>query len=226
MIRITTLASVELRAIPGVQNFGAHIGQAFAADEVVGMNFGENWISVDPGVDYDETLAAVQEIVDGYPGLYRDVQTYLKERIREVLTGTSNAVVDPHLRRRSPTLRQKAAEIKRSSAASKEPSTRTSSSRPTFRRSISRSNLEGSPRTGSSRAMSAGPRPPWCRARKWATSDRDGKAYDIHVIWSPPEVRHERHQHREPDASIPRMAGRSGWPMSPRLSCQAHAQRN
>ncbi|XUJ37559.1 efflux RND transporter permease subunit [Bradyrhizobium japonicum] len=40
MLRITTRASKELRAIPGVRNFGAHIGQAFAADEVVGVNFG------------------------------------------------------------------------------------------------------------------------------------------------------------------------------------------
>jgi Cu/Ag efflux pump CusA len=31
--------------------------------------------------------------VDGYPGLVRDVQTYLKERIREVLTGSSDSVV-------------------------------------------------------------------------------------------------------------------------------------
>ena len=46
-------ASQELRAIPGVRNFGAHIGQAFAADEVVGVNFGENWISISQDVDYD-----------------------------------------------------------------------------------------------------------------------------------------------------------------------------
>ena len=31
--------------------------------------------------------------VDGYPGLYRDVQTYLRERIKEVLTGTSESIV-------------------------------------------------------------------------------------------------------------------------------------
>ena len=76
-----------------MRNFGAHIGQALHADEVVGINFGENWISVDPDVDYDDDLAAVQEVVDGYPGLLRDVQTYLKERIREVLTGSSEAIV-------------------------------------------------------------------------------------------------------------------------------------
>ncbi len=93
MVRITTRASKELRAIPGVRNFGAHIGQAFAADEVVGVNFGENWISISPDVDYDKTIAAIDEMVKGYPGLYRDLQTYLKERMREVLTGSGEAIV-------------------------------------------------------------------------------------------------------------------------------------
>ncbi len=93
MVRITKQASTELRGIDGVRNFGAHIGQANNADEVVGINFGENWISVDPAADYDDTRDAVQEVVDGYPGLFRDVQTYLKERIREVLTGSSDAIV-------------------------------------------------------------------------------------------------------------------------------------
>ena len=55
-------------AIPGVRNFGAHIGQALLMDEVV--------ISVRTGsastpVDYDQTLAAIN-VVDGYPGIYRD----------------------------------------------------------------------------------------------------------------------------------------------------------
>ncbi len=92
-VRITTQASKELRQIPGVRNFGAHIGQAMLADEVVGMYFTENWISIDETVDYDATVAKIQETVDGYPGLVRDVQTYLKERIREVLTGSSDTVV-------------------------------------------------------------------------------------------------------------------------------------
>ena len=37
-------------------------------------------------------FAKIQEVVDGYPGLRRDVQTYLKERIREVLTGSSDTI--------------------------------------------------------------------------------------------------------------------------------------
>jgi CzcA family heavy metal efflux pump len=93
MYRITVQSSKELRSIPGVRNFGAHIGRALVADEPVGMHFTENWVSVDPKVDYDSTLAAIQETVAGYPGIYRDVQTYLKERIREVLTGGSEAII-------------------------------------------------------------------------------------------------------------------------------------
>jgi CzcA family heavy metal efflux pump len=91
--RITVAACVELRQIEGVRNCGSHIGQAFLGDEPYGIEFGENWISVDPAVDYDDTHAAIQSVVDGYPGLRRDVQTYLKERIREVLTGSSDQIV-------------------------------------------------------------------------------------------------------------------------------------
>ena len=91
-VRVSSAAYDELSKIPGVRNFGSHIGQALIMDEVYGVYFGENWISVDPKVNYDKTLAAIQSAVDGYPGLVRDVQTYLKERIREVLTGSPTAI--------------------------------------------------------------------------------------------------------------------------------------
>ncbi|MFT4559524.1 MAG: CzcA family heavy metal efflux pump [Planctomycetaceae bacterium] len=93
MNRITIAASKELRGIEGVNNFGSHIGRAEVADEVYGPNFTELWISIDEDVDYDETVSKVQEAVDGYPGLYRDLLTYLTERIKEVLTGASGAIV-------------------------------------------------------------------------------------------------------------------------------------
>jgi CzcA family heavy metal efflux pump len=91
--RISVRACKDLREISGVRNCGSHIGQALLADEVYGVDFGENWISVSKNVDYDDTLAAVHRTVEGYPGLYRDVQTYLRERIKEVLTGTSESIV-------------------------------------------------------------------------------------------------------------------------------------
>ncbi|HEY7344043.1 MAG TPA: efflux RND transporter permease subunit [Gaiella sp.] len=91
--RVSVRACKELRTIPGVRNCGSHIGNAFLGDEPYGVYFGENWISVDPKVDYDRTLASVSSVVAGYPGIYRDVQTYLRERVKEVLTGVSDSVV-------------------------------------------------------------------------------------------------------------------------------------
>jgi len=93
MDRITIRASRELRAIPGVRNFGAHIGRAEAGDEVYGPNFTELWISLDEKADYDASVKRIQEVVDGYPGLTRDLLTYLRERIKEVLTGAGATVV-------------------------------------------------------------------------------------------------------------------------------------
>lgn len=112
MNRITIQASKELRTIPGVRNFGAHVGRAAEADEVVGINFTENWISVDPSADYDKTLSSIEGVVNGYPGLYRDVQTYLKERIREVLSGANQPIVVRIFGSDLDILRSKAKEIK------------------------------------------------------------------------------------------------------------------
>lgn len=91
--RSADLARAELLTVPGVRNFGAHIGRAEVADEVVGPNFAELWISVDPEADLAATSARVREVVDGYPGVFRDVQTYLQERMREVLSGGGGAIV-------------------------------------------------------------------------------------------------------------------------------------
>ena len=93
MDRVTVLASRELEAVPGVRNFGSHIGRAEVADEVYGPNFTELWISIDPDVDYQATHKRIQAAMDGYPGMYCDVQTYLKERSKEVLSGTSYSIV-------------------------------------------------------------------------------------------------------------------------------------
>ena len=112
MTRITIRASKELRAIPGVRNFGSHIGRAEVADEVVGPNFTELWISVDPNVSLEKTTAKIQEMVDGYPGLKRDLLTYLKERIKEVLTGAGATIVVRVYGPDLDVLRAKAQEIK------------------------------------------------------------------------------------------------------------------
>jgi CzcA family heavy metal efflux pump len=91
--RITTRFSHEIQKIPGVRSFGSHNGQAFLAEEVVGQNFGEGWFSIDRNADYQKTVDALRETVDGYPGMFRELLTYLRERIDEVLAASTEPVV-------------------------------------------------------------------------------------------------------------------------------------
>src|SRR5215216_3966697 len=109
--RISQRACRDLQRIPGVRNCGSHIGQALLADEVYGPYFGENWISIDKNVDYDKTIAAIDRTIEGYPGLFHDRQTYLRERIKEVLTGTSESIVVRIFGPRLDVLRDKADDI-------------------------------------------------------------------------------------------------------------------
>jgi CzcA family heavy metal efflux pump len=91
--RSVTNVSHELAKVPGLQTFGSHIGQALGGEEIAGPNFGENWVSIAPNADYDKTVAQIRAISDNYPGVFHDVQTYLRERIDEVLTGATEAIV-------------------------------------------------------------------------------------------------------------------------------------
>lgn len=91
--RSTEQISRELLRIPGVERFGAHIGRAEVGDEVVGPNFTEHWISIDPRADHAATVRRIEAVIASYPGVFSDVLTYLKERVKEVLSGTSSAIV-------------------------------------------------------------------------------------------------------------------------------------
>jgi len=91
--RITQAVSKEIREVPGVRNFGSHIGQAFNADEPNGVDFAENWFSLDPKANHDETVGKIEDVINGYPGLFRNIETYLAERIEETISGSGTAIV-------------------------------------------------------------------------------------------------------------------------------------
>ncbi|MEU2236167.1 efflux RND transporter permease subunit [Streptomyces vietnamensis] len=110
--RMVSQVSREIRAIPGVRNvFGAHIGQAFLGDEIAGVNFGEGWIGIDHKADYDKTLKQIKETVARYAGMEQDVQTYLNERVDEVLTGSKYPIVVRLYGQDQKVLRQKGLEL-------------------------------------------------------------------------------------------------------------------
>ena len=93
MARISTLASRELRSIPGVRNVAANVGRAVLGDQVVDVNSAQFTVSLDPSADYESTVATIRKVADAYPGIRSDVQTYLKEVTSQALTGSSNDIV-------------------------------------------------------------------------------------------------------------------------------------
>ncbi|TMH98901.1 MAG: efflux RND transporter permease subunit, partial [Betaproteobacteria bacterium] len=109
--RITSRVSRELKTIPGVRNVGAHVGRAVTGDQVVGINSSQIWVSIDPAADYNKTLAAVRETIEGYPGSERSMHTYLRDKVSEVLTGTGTAIVVRLFGPKRDVLRQKAEEV-------------------------------------------------------------------------------------------------------------------
>ncbi|MEQ1806856.1 MAG: efflux RND transporter permease subunit, partial [Burkholderiaceae bacterium] len=110
--RITTRVSNELRALPGVRSVGAHVGRAVSGDQVVGVNSSQIWIGLEKTADYDKTVAAIRETVDGYPGVDHNLQSYLRDKVSEVLTGTSRPIVVRIYGAKLDVLRQKAEEVK------------------------------------------------------------------------------------------------------------------
>jgi CzcA family heavy metal efflux pump len=112
MQRITARASRELRAIPGVDNVGAHIGRAVMSDEAAGINSAALWVRIDPRADYEATVAAVEEVVDGYPGLDTDVLTYPKARFNQAETQSDEDIVVRVYGHNWDILRQKANDVR------------------------------------------------------------------------------------------------------------------
>lgn len=110
--RITSRVSKELRALPGVRSVGAHVGRAVTGDQVVGINSSQIWVSLDPSADYDKTVAAIRETADAYPGVTHTVHSYLRDKVREVLSGASNAIVVRIYGQKIEVLNQKAEEVR------------------------------------------------------------------------------------------------------------------
>ncbi|UCH82161.1 MAG: efflux RND transporter permease subunit [Nitrospiraceae bacterium] len=112
MYRITSRVSRELQSLPGVQNVGAHMGRAVTGDQIVGINSGQIWVDIDPKADYNETVIAIHETINGYPGVDRHVQSYLRDIVSEVLTGKSTPIVVRIYGQKREILRQKAEEVR------------------------------------------------------------------------------------------------------------------
>jgi len=94
MDRLTARAARELRSLPGVTQIGGHVGRAVTADQIVGVNSGELWVTISPDANYGKTLTSIRNVMSGYPGLASHVEAFSTEKVRENLTGTASDNID------------------------------------------------------------------------------------------------------------------------------------
>ena len=139
--------------------------------------------------DYDKSVAEIREVIESYPGLYRTLQTYLRERVKEVLSGVERVDRRARLRpgRRRPDDEgggDRGAGWRRSTASSIRTLSRSSRSRRLRSKSTSRRRSATGSRPGHVRRQSSA----LLASEEVADIFHDGKAYDVHV-WSIPTAR-------------------------------------
>lgn len=106
----------RLLAIPGVLSVAQQTGRADLSEDTWGPNISEVWIVLDDNADFDMMVDRVRESLGDLPGYAFQTKQFLRERIDEVLTGTTAdiaiRVVGPDL----DVLRQQAERIRESIA--------------------------------------------------------------------------------------------------------------
>ncbi|HXQ39018.1 MAG TPA: efflux RND transporter permease subunit, partial [Anaerolineales bacterium] len=113
MSRIATRMSSELKSVPGVLNVDAQLGRAILGDQVVNVNSGEVWVSIDLQADYDKTVNAIRNVVNGYPGLDGKVLTYVQDRTSALTAVKENSITVRIYGDRLDTLKNEAENIKK-----------------------------------------------------------------------------------------------------------------
>lgn len=112
MDRITGAISREVDAIRGIRGVGVHVGRAVASDQVADVDSAELWFSVAPSADRDATVDQVRRVVNGYPGLSREVSTYEQEQLALSDTHSTRPLVVRVFGQDLPTLRAQAAKVR------------------------------------------------------------------------------------------------------------------
>jgi Cu/Ag efflux pump CusA len=112
MNRVSTLATHELMAVPGVQNVAATIGRAVSSTQIDNTNSARLWVTIKPDADYDATVARIKAIGDGTPGIHGSVNTYETDAMSGVLGGAPDDVVVRLYGPEYTTLRRLAAQVK------------------------------------------------------------------------------------------------------------------
>jgi len=83
MKEITSQVTGKLGSVDGVRNVTSHEGRAVTGDQVVDVNSAGVWVSLDEAADHDDTVAAIEDVLGGFPDLDATVGSYQESRIEQ-----------------------------------------------------------------------------------------------------------------------------------------------
>ncbi|MCX7410490.1 MAG: efflux RND transporter permease subunit [Planctomycetales bacterium] len=109
--RMGTRLAERLQQIHGVKSVAQQIGRADLSEDTWGPNVSEVWIVMDERADYDAVLDQIREATEEFPGSLFQTKQFLRERIDEVLTGSTADIVVRVVGPDLGTLRTKSREI-------------------------------------------------------------------------------------------------------------------
>ena len=169
-------------------NVGAHVGRAVHSDQVVNVNSGEIWLSLDPAADYEATVAAVERVLAATRVCRHDVLTYPEDRITDVLPGTATtswcgSTGEDHASYRP--RRRRCAALLSGIDGIERPTVEVAPTEPTLEIEV---DLARPSATGSSRATSDGRPRPSLSGLAVGNLFEEQKVFDV-VVWGTPEIR-------------------------------------
>lgn len=83
----------RLHRVPGVVSVAQQIGRAELSEDTWGPNISEMSVVINEEADYDAVLNGIRATLEDVPGYQFQVKQFLRERIDEVLTGTTADIV-------------------------------------------------------------------------------------------------------------------------------------
>jgi CzcA family heavy metal efflux pump len=112
--RMGSIVAERLLTVPGVASVAQQAGRADLSEDTWGTNISEIWVALDGRADYNRVRREVRKSLDDLAGFDFEIKPFLRERVDEVLTGTTADIV---IRVVGPDLRQLRAAANRIAAA-------------------------------------------------------------------------------------------------------------
>ncbi|MEN3305203.1 MAG: hypothetical protein V7603_1405 [Micromonosporaceae bacterium] len=92
MDRLTASLRKQVQAVPGVRGVSGEVGRALTSDQIVDVNSGQVWVNLRSSANYQGTVAALQRVVSGYPGIRHQLFTYANQQLKAVNASSGNAL--------------------------------------------------------------------------------------------------------------------------------------